>query len=800
MANVSASTPNDPSSVNETPRPPHAPRPSNRLGRVLAGTLIIALSLVVWQLLAAESTATSDTDNGHGDGPTNRLATSSSPYLLLHKNNPVDWYPWGEEALSRAKAENKPIFLSVGYSTCYWCHVMERQSFSDPEIAALMNEHFVNIKVDREERPDLDEIYMTATQLLTRSGGWPNSVFLTPDLQPFFAGTYFPPDDVPGRPGFRRVLTSMHEAWTERRDQVQEQAKTLTDALRRNLVEQQAPAEQAPGAELVDAAVESLTSRFDAEWGGFGGAPKFPSPANLLLLLELLPQRPELEPMVATTLDQMARGGIYDQLGGGFHRYATDEKWRIPHFEKMLYDNGLLLEVYAHWYALSDDEQAARVMRETAAFLAREMTDPQGGLWSAIDAETNAQEGEFYVWTRGEIDAALGKEKARFAAPLLGYAGDPFFEEDHFVLHLPQSFSDAAASRDTTRAELTRDLAPARQALLASRDQRERPLTDDKVLADWNGMTIAGLARAGHVLGDKNLVNQAVRAAEFVLANLRTNGKLKHAWRGGVAHIPAYLDDYAYMIHGLLTLDEVTESPRWRTAAIELSREMTEQLGAETGGFYAATDQPDLLVRTRPVADGATPGGNAIAALNLLTLGKRTGAAKWHDQAEASLRAFAPLAERAPGATRTLAIAAHRFGGKRVAAAGGLDDLTAEARSVVTASASVDDPEGDGWYPVVIQLEIQESWHVNANPASDAFLVPTAVAESAGSLRDLRYPHPKMARFPFADEPIAVWEKRALITGSILPPNSGQATVTLTYQACDDERCLPPVRLEVPVE
>ncbi|HKV07794.1 MAG TPA: thioredoxin domain-containing protein, partial [Thermoanaerobaculia bacterium] len=435
---------------------------------------------------------------------TNRLAGESSPYLLLHQHNPVDWYPWGAEAIEKARQEDRPIFLSVGYSTCYWCHVMERESFSSPAIAELMNRHFVNVKLDREERPDLDEIYMTATQILSGQGGWPNSVFLTPDLKPFYAGTYFPPTDRYGRPGFASVLEDLATAWRTRRADVEEQAEEMAKAMGRFLEERSKPADEPPRASVARQALESLARRFDPTWGGFGGAPKFPTPSNLYLCLELAGEHPEAGEMLTATLDQMARGGIYDQLAGGFHRYATDREWKIPHFEKMLYDNGFLLELYAREHARTGDPQAARVVRETAEWVAREMTSPEGAFWSAIDAETHGHEGAYYVWTQEELKAALGEEDFTFLAPILGFDGPPFFEGSHYVLHLPERLETVASRRRMAAEQLVRDVEMGKAKLLAARANRDRPLTDDKVLADWNGMLITGLAVAGKLLGERS--------------------------------------------------------------------------------------------------------------------------------------------------------------------------------------------------------------------------------------------------------------------------------------------------------
>ncbi|HXT49655.1 MAG TPA: thioredoxin domain-containing protein, partial [Thermoanaerobaculia bacterium] len=417
--------------------------------------------------------------------PANRLAAASSPYLRLHAHNPVDWYPWGEEAIARARREDKPIFLSIGYSTCYWCHVMERESFSDPAIAALMNEGFVNVKLDREERPDLDEVYMTATQLMTGQGGWPNSLFLTPALEPFFAGTYFPPEDKWGRPGFRSLLAGIEEAWRGRREDVDAQARELGDAVRHHLGGHFAPGAGVPGPALFDSALRTLAQRFDPTWGGFGEAPKFPTPSNLMLLLQAAEGGDaEARRMLAVTLDRMARGGLYDQLGGGFHRYATDREWKVPHFEKMLYDNGSLLEIYARAWRLLGDPELARVVRETVAFLERELlvANPEHPaavpFRSAIDAETGGQEGAFYVWTAAELEAALGAEDAAFLAPLYGFDRPPFFEHLHYVLHLPRPLQEQAERRRVGYEELLASMAPWRERLFAARAGRPRPATD----------------------------------------------------------------------------------------------------------------------------------------------------------------------------------------------------------------------------------------------------------------------------------------------------------------------------------
>ncbi len=676
----------------------------------------------------------------------NRLAGESSPYLLLHQHNPVDWYPWGEEALARARREDKPIFLSVGYSTCYWCHVMERESFSDESVAELMNRELVSIKVDREERPDLDEIYMVATQILTGHGGWPNSVFLTPDLEPFFAGTYFPPEERHGQPSFRRLVVSLAEAWKNRRDEIEEQAKSLGGALSHYLERRAAPAPSPPDASVVGRSVRALERLYDAQWGGFGGAPKFPTPANLYLLAEVAPEDQRAAEMLTGSLDRMARGGLFDQLGGGFHRYATDAEWKIPHFEKMLYDNGLLLELYALEWARTEEPEAARVARETVGYLEREMLAPEGFFWSALDAETGAEEGAYYVWSRDEMREVLGEEDFEFAAPLLGFDGAPFFEGSKYVLHLPRPLSVQVAQRQMSRDELLAGLDPLRARLLEARDERPRPATDDKVLADWNGMVIGGLATAGRLLPEPAFVERAVGAAEAVLEHLRrSDGVLLHSWREGRDGAAAFLSDYAFLVHGLLALHRATSDERWLTAATDLTDEQIDRLADPLGGFFNAAERDDLLVRPKEIVDGALPAANAVACLDLLALAERTGDDSWRRHAEATLRAFASQVEQRPEGARMMAVAVARAGGAQLSGAAeapespeppespespGGTPMQAEAARAVEAHLGLGASDADGWRSFELDLKIAEGLHLNAHPASLDFLVPTEVSGS----------------------------------------------------------------------
>lgn len=791
------------------------------------------------------------------EGGANRLAGSSSPYLLLHQHNPVDWYPWGEEALAKARREDKPIFLSVGYATCYWCHVMERESFSDRAIAAFLNQHFVAIKVDREQRPDLDEVYMTATQLMTGRGGWPNSVFLTPELKPFYAGTYFPPYDVSTpngatRPGFSTLLTQLHDAWVNRRAQVEAGAEELTQGVRRVLEAGWAGTEgqegALPTAAVVSESLRALASSYDREYGGFGSArsgyqPKFPSPANLLLLLDLLEAEAEetseaeeasengmAEEMLRRTLDRMARGGMYDQLGGGFHRYSTDRPWRVPHFEKMLYDQAWLLEIYARYAVLETERpelaaQARRVVLDTATFLARELTGSRGELWSAIDAETNGREGEFYVWTPMQLQAQLQPSELARLAPLYGLDGAAFFRPPHGVSHwVSHGVSHGAEDVEAAYVlyltvplgEDAASVAALRSRLLAARDERKRPRTDDKVLTDWNGMAIAGLATAGRLLRAPELVHQAARAAEFSLAELAPGEPetttLLHAWRQGKAEIPAMLADYANLVHGLLALHAATGEARWLQAARRLTEEQIVRLRAPHGGFFVAAARDDVLFRSQDPYDGALPSANGVALLNLLELYRRTGEERWLTQAEAALRAFGARIQENPAGLRTLSLAAWRYrqlvpGSTAIESfSRPVSRLRAEALQVVEdVELRLAGAATDGWRAFELRFRVAEGWHLNANPASLDFLIPTtveALAVSAGAsagvqLRGLVYPEGTL------DGEVRVYQGELSLTGEIRSSEqAGTAerqgpVLQLTYQACQADRCLLPVSLPI---
>ncbi|MBX3433699.1 MAG: thioredoxin domain-containing protein [Pirellulales bacterium] len=582
----------------------------------------------------------------------NRLADESSPYLLQHQHNPVDWRPWGPEALARARTEQKPIFLSIGYAACHWCHVMEHESFEDERIAAIVNEHFVAVKVDREERPDLDQIYMNAVLMMTGRGGWPMSVFLTPDLKPFYAGTYFPPTARGGMPGFDDVLRAVADAWDNRRDQAQAMADQITAEL------QTAGGASADDAELgrgqLNAAIVQLSRAFDPIWGGFGRAPKFPHPMDLQLCLRHW-RRTGAEQslaMVRLTLDRMAAGGIYDHLGGGFARYSVDERWLVPHFEKMLYDNALLAGVFLEAFQATGDPGYERIVRETLDYVLRDMTDPVGGFHSTEDADSEGHEGLFSTWTPAELAAVLGDDAAETFGRVYDVSDAGNFEGRN-ILHLPRSIEQAAKLMNRDADSLAAELAASRAKLFAARERRVRPGKDDKVLVSWNALAIDALARAGATLGEPRFAAAAQHAADFLLRELRRpDGRLLHAWRQGQAKLDAYLDDYAYLANALITLYETTFAPRYVEEALALADVMIDRFAdPQAGGFYfTADDHEQLIARTKDVTDSSVPAANGMAATALVRLAKLTGCEAYARQAERALLAAAAMLDRAPTA------------------------------------------------------------------------------------------------------------------------------------------------------
>jgi uncharacterized protein YyaL (SSP411 family) len=582
----------------------------------------------------------------------NRLAGETSPYLLQHQDNPVDWYPWGAEALARARAEDKPIFLSIGYAACHWCHVMAHESFEDPATAALMNELFVNIKVDREERPDLDSIYMNAVVALTGGGGWPMSVFLTPDQVPFYGGTYFPPRPAHGLPSFQQVLRGVDDAWHNRRDAVLAGAQDVLNHIRQSELLGQMPVAEPLSASTLEAAAQELWRQFDWRYHGWGGGPKFPQPMAMEFLMRqhvLTGQANPLD-MVVKAARSMARGGLYDQLGGGFHRYATDAAWMVPHFEKMLYDNAQLARVYLHLWQVTGDPEFRRVVEETLDYVLREMTDPAGGFYSTQDADSEGHEGKFFIWTVAEIDSTLGADAELFKEAY-GVTGRGNFEGQN-ILFVAATPEDLASRHGLPAAEARQRLANARAALFQQRRGRVAPGRDDKILAAWNGLMLAALADAARAFGRDDYRKAAQANGDFILSSLRaTDGALRRSWRNGRARLTAYLEDYADSAEGLLSLYEATFEARYYSAAQELADFALAHFADPNGGFYATPDQHEALVtRPKDVQDNATPSGSGMLATVLLRLAAFSGETRYAETAQAILSSLQPVLAQHPTA------------------------------------------------------------------------------------------------------------------------------------------------------
>ena len=785
----------------------------NHRSTALAG---VALGLAALLGLARLSTA--DEPQAKAKAPANRLAKETSPYLLLHAHNPVDWYPWGPEAFAKAKAENKPIFLSIGYSSCYWCHVMERESFMDAEVAKAINAGFIAIKVDREERPDVDQVYMTAVQAFSGSGGWPMSVFMTPDGRPFFGGTYFP------RADFAGLLKAVAEAWRDQRAAIEKDADTLSDAVRRasagpaRLVKVPLTRELARGGRV------ALAEQFDPEFGGFGfdparpKRPKFPEPVNLLYLIDqarrdlakgILNAEPAPLPMALKSLDSMARGGIRDHLAGGYHRYSTVRDWSVPHFEKMLYDNAQLAEALVLAFEATGDARWKAEAEATFAFVARTMTAPDGLFFSALDAESEGEEGKSYVWTRAEVEKILGKgEDYALFAHAYALDGEPDLEDGRYVLLLPRVIADPA---------LEVRLAPLRAKLLTAREKRPAPLLDDKVLTSWNALMVAAYAEGFRVLKDDRYRLAAGKAADALLATMTSpDGRLLRTSRGGKAKLPAYLEDYAALTHALVRLYSSTGEPKRLAQARTLADRMVADFAdAKDGGFfYTAGDHEALLARVKDPFDNAVPGANSLAIRALVGLGVASKEARYLDEAGRALSAFAPSLLDRPSGSPLMLLALEEYLDARPPSTGPDDSPTAPlpgAPGVVTAKAEPAKPAAvapGGEFEVELGLTIKDNFHIYANPAGSEDVIPTVVTLAPGSgatLVEVRYP-PGESKVLTASGPgkVAVYEKKAAPIARVRLPldaKPGPSTITLRVrtQACDDKACLAPATLDVPV-
>jgi uncharacterized protein YyaL (SSP411 family) len=767
------------------------------------------------------------TNSSNGDdppakpkGPANRLAKETSPYLLLHAHNPVDWYPWGPEAFAKAKAENKPIFLSIGYSSCYWCHVMERESFMDPAIAKILNSGFVAIKVDREERPDVDQVYMTAVQAVSGSGGWPMSVFLTPDGRPFFGGTYFKPDEFTG------ILNQVVEIWKDRRAEIEKDADALSDIVRKASSGAARPlAQVALTRELAQGGRVALANQFDPEFGGFGfdparpRRPKFPEPVNLLYLLDQArrdrsaklakPAEPDPLAMALKTFDAMARGGIRDHLAGGYHRYSTVRNWSVPHFEKMLYDNAQLAEALTLAYETTGNPRWKHEAEATFGFVAQTMTTPNGLFTSALDAESEGEEGKYYVWSRDEVEKTLGKgDDFDLFARVYGLDARPNFEGGRFVLLEPKVIDDPAVEAR---------LVPLRAKLLAVRDRRASPLLDDKILTSWNALMIAGLAEGARVLKDDKLKVAADKAADALLALMTApDGRLLRTARGGQAKLPAYLEDYGALVHALVRLHAATGQPKRLAQAKALADRMIADFAdpKDGGFFYTAGDHETLIARVKDPFDNAVPGANSLAIRALVGLGVATGEARYLDEAKRALEAFSPSLQRSPSGSPLMLLALEEYLDARPPST-----VPAEpsaplpgAPGALTAKPGIARPaivEAGGEFEVELDLTIKANYHIYANPAGSDDVIPTVISLAAGSgasLVEVRYPAGE-SKVLAANGPskVTVYEKSAKATIKIrlstdARPGPASFTLKVSYQACDDKACLAPSTLEVPVK
>ena len=583
---------------------------------------------------------------------TNKLINETSPYLLQHAHNPVNWYPWGDEAIERSRAEDKPILLSIGYSACHWCHVMEHESFEDEQIASLMNQNFISIKVDREERPDIDSIYMNAVQMMIGHGGWPLTVFLTPELKPFYGGTYFPPIDSRGLPGFTRILLAIADSYQTRKDDVAGSADAITDELRKaNRFHGSA---EMLTANVLDQAYVGLGRNFDSVEGGFGAAPKFPPSMSLMFLLRQHARTHTTAPleMAELTLKKMAGGGMYDQLGGGFHRYSVDAHWLVPHFEKMLYDNALLARTYLYAYQATRNELYRRIAEETLDYVVRDLTDRSGGFYSSEDADSEGEEGKFYVWTKAEVLEILGPGDGEVVCDYFNVSGEGNFEGGASILNTPVSLEETALSHGIDSDQLRKTINAAKKRLFNARDKRVRPGRDDKILAAWNGLMLTAFAEAASILGRDDYRAIAERNANFILDSLCKNGRLLRTYKNGQAKLNGYIEDYAYVAEGLLALYEATFEEQYLHRARELADAMIEHFSDESdaGFFFTSNDHEQLITRMKEFFDNATPSGNSVASLTLLKLSLLTGDDKYQRPAIAVLRMMREAMERFPSA------------------------------------------------------------------------------------------------------------------------------------------------------
>jgi hypothetical protein len=754
--------------------------------------------------------------------PENRLAKEVSPYLQLHKHNPIDWYPWGSEALDKARQDGKLIFLSIGYSSCYWCHVMERESFNDAEIARVLNDSFVCIKVDREELPEVDDIFMSFVQMTNEGrGGWPLTVFLTPDAKPIAGTTYLPPRDARGMPGLLETLGKVLQAWKDHRENLEAQARAVTAALERANIQRGFSFRPLDRQVIADAVTE-LRGEFDPQYGGFGydprfdQRPKFPQASILNLLCYQFGQSGDQRAgaMLGLTLHRMNQGGIWDCVGGGFHRYSVDRYWRVPHFEKMLYDNAQLARVYLEAFELTRDRVFRRMAMRIFEFVENELTSPEGGFYTALDAESEHEEGKYYVWTKQQVQSLLSPPEFDLFAKVQ-MKGPPNFSDDRYVLQLGNSLRAVAEEHGVNEGNLAGLLEQAAAKLLVARSQRTRPLLDTKILTDLNGLMIGALADGYRVLGNEAYRASAEQAANLLLDKSRdAEGRLYHVYAAGSAKGAAYLDDHAFLIDGLLALYRATQEDRWLAAARTISDQMNELFWDESDGgyFQTAKDQPVVLTRLKPTHDASVPSGNSVAALALVRLAQATGEASYAERAGRTLRAFSASVTQSPGQWPLMARALGEY-----LDAGYKNELLgtrtqAVDPQVVQAQAIMQQKQitAGRAFQFDVALEIERQWHIYANALSSPQYVPTTLeVTSSFPVADVsvEYPRPRPYQPPGVDEAVAVYSGRERIrvrakVDANAPIGPGEIQLSFRYQACNDQRCLAPktIHLALPVE
>ncbi len=817
---------------------------------------LVSLGLLAMTLSAQEASVTPESPKA------NRLAKESSPYLLLHAHNPIDWFPWGPEAFEKAKQEDKPIFLSVGYSSCYWCHVMEREAFSNQKVADFMNRNFVCIKVDREERPDIDDIYMTALIVYQQAagsgggGGWPMSMFLDNEGNPIAGATYLPAEDTPeGRTGFLTAASRIHELWKERRESVTETSTMIAREVRR-ISTPEVPEDSATiDAKVLEGVQAAIQRQYDSTWGGVDfnprrpDGPRFPNAPRLLFLLQQFQTSGDQEALriVEHSLTAMAKGGIRDHLGGGFHRYSTERTWTVPHFEKMLYDQGQLLEAYSRAALLRPDaaNAHAQVIDELVGFIRREMTLKDGGFCSALDAETNAIEGQYYVWSTDELKASLSDKEFEAVRLVYGLDEEQDFEHGR-ILYLPKLPSEQ--KWDGGAEELNALLTSARAKLLTIRNARPRPLLDDKVLTEWNALMIQGLAVSGRLPGRADDLTLATRAADFILQNLKDdNGRLLRSWRNGVKGPKAYLDDYAALISALRTLHESTSDQRWLTAATELQIQQNKLFYEDAMGtfYFTANDQEKLFARTSSPFDSVSSSGNSLAIRNLLWLSPENG--EYRGMAKKLLTRFSTTINDSPSGCSGLAMALREYLQSEPAAGAAVQVRVSNYQTVafvpdektVTSSGQDEavemsafkpvalDPKAPvspfkrtydekpvrvkiypyfdklprgATCPVAIEVTVADNWHINANPSNPTFLIPTEVKITSPQkikLKRVRYPKHELLKMEGQDEEAHVYSGKVMIYALLEideaeAAEKGEVTVEVRFQACNEKTCEAP--------